>query len=200
MEAGWLHYQPGTKHIAGRYWVTFASGYCFQDEYSTSAELNQQSSSISAESTQQNGSTSAELNTDQHLHRPVTSTSTDTSTDTSFKPNPNPNPKPKPKVKDAEKSAEFFNAFWDAYPSGRKTGKKTAEAAFTKAVKGGASATEIVRAAKEYATSDVAQGMYVKAPTTWLEAGCWDDERTAWQDRKKQVEPCVGLLSMQEKL
>jgi len=89
--------------------------------------------------------------------------------------------------KDVPKESEdlaIFNAFWDAYPSGRKTGKRAAEEAFNKAVKSGASPSAIIAAAKEYAASDIAQSQYVKSPANWLNEGCWEDDRAAWQDSK----------------
>ena len=38
----------------------------------------------------------------------------------------------------------------------------------------------IIQAAAEYAASDVGNGPYVQMPSTWLNQGCWDDDRAAW--------------------
>jgi hypothetical protein len=108
-------------------------------------------------------------------------------------------PKDAPKTipKEPDEIANFFAAFWDAYPNARKTGKKAADTAFMKAVKGGALPAEIVRAATDYANSDVGQGEYVKSPTKWLEEGCWDDNREAWRDPKSS-RMSAGELTLKE--
>ena len=108
-------------------------------------------------------------------------------------------PKDAPKTipKEPDEIANFFAAFWDAYPNARKTGKKAADTAFMKAVKGGALPHEIVRAATEYANSDVGQGKYVKSPAKWLEEGCWDDNREAWRD-PKSTRMSAGELTLKE--
>ena len=77
-----------------------------------------------------------------------------------------------------------FDQFWKAYPKGRKTDKKKAKSAFAKAIKGGTAASTIIAAAKEYALSDVGRGEFVKMPTTWLNGGCWEDDRAAWAKLK----------------
>lgn len=67
-----------------------------------------------------------------------------------------------------------FDRFWAVYP--KKVEKKTAQAKFSAAVKGGVDPERIISAAAAYAKSPSVAGGFVKHPTTWLNAGCWDDE------------------------
>ena len=180
--AGWLEYEAGTKHIAGRYRVTFPSGYGLKDEYIRGADLNQQSNFPGAESV-----------SDQHLERPLNDTSTSISTSISFKPKPNPNPSPKPIGNTADKSAAF-DQFWDLFPKQKRTNKESARKAFEKSVKSVAPQT-IIDSAAEYAASEVGKTKYAQSATTWLSGGCWDDDRAAWN--QSQNIACVGVRSME---
>ncbi len=72
-----------------------------------------------------------------------------------------------------------FERFWKSFPSGRKTAKAKAKAAFKRCVKK-TDPEVIIAAAAEYAASDVGKGQYVKGPEPWLNGGCWDDDRRAW--------------------
>lgn len=79
----------------------------------------------------------------------------------------------------APAEAEFAE-FWTAYP--RREAKKGARASFTKAVKGGTPAADLIGAAQRYAAYVAAVGRErekIKLPTTWLNQGCWDDELDA---------------------
>lgn len=67
-----------------------------------------------------------------------------------------------------------FERFWAVYP--KKVEKRTAQAKFSAAVKGGVDPERIISAASAYAKSPSVAGGFVKHPTTWLNAGCWDDE------------------------
>lgn len=82
--------------------------------------------------------------------------------------------------KGADDACPVFEQFWRVFPSGRKTDKESARRAFRVAVKK-ASAETIIEAAREYAASPTGQGEFVKAPTSWLNGGCWNDDRAAWQ-------------------
>ena len=73
-----------------------------------------------------------------------------------------------------------FAEFWNVFPRGRKQGKEAARRAFEQALKK-AAAEVIIAAAKDYAASPVGQGEFVKGPAPWLNQGCWDDDRSAWQ-------------------
>lgn len=75
-----------------------------------------------------------------------------------------------------------FDRFWEAYP--RRIGKDAALRAWSKAVKR-TDPEEIVAAAVEFAASPAAEDLeFVKHPGTWLNAGCWLDDRAEWQRRK----------------
>ncbi len=71
--------------------------------------------------------------------------------------------------------SEAFKEFWNQYP--RKAGKKTAEKAFAKAVTDSASPQDIIAGAMRYAAErDGQEARFTKHPSTWLNAGCWEDE------------------------
>lgn len=73
----------------------------------------------------------------------------------------------------------LFDDFWDKYP--RKTGKTAAQRAWAKVVKH-TDPKVIIAAAADYAASPAARDpKYVKYPATWLNAGCWEDDRADWQ-------------------
>lgn len=68
-----------------------------------------------------------------------------------------------------------FAAFWEAYP--RKEGKIAAEKAWPKATKAADGDHErIVLGAKRFATDPNRTAEFTPHPTTWLNAGRWDDE------------------------
>jgi hypothetical protein len=92
-------------------------------------------------------------------------------------------PKP-PKGADA---CSAFEQFWREFPKGRKQGKELARKAFRQALKKSSTET-ILAAVREYAASPVASGKFVKGPAPWLNQGCWDDDRAAWQ-RSETGEP-----------
>lgn len=71
-------------------------------------------------------------------------------------------------------SPSDFDRFWQAYP--KKVEKKAAKAKFSAAVKSGVPPDRIISSAAAYSASDTVQRGFVKNPTTWLNAGCWDDE------------------------
>lgn len=96
------------------------------------------------------------------------------------KKNSNKDKKPKEGQELSSRDVQF-GRFWDAYPAGRKTGKAKAAEAFAKVVRNGADTEAIIAAAIEYAASPTGQGRFVKGPVPWLNAGCWDDDRSAWQ-------------------
>lgn len=70
-----------------------------------------------------------------------------------------------------------FSRFWAAYP--KRVEKKGAQAKFEAAVKSGVDPERIISAAEAYAKSDNVRRGFAKHPTTWLNAGCWDDEQAA---------------------
>lgn len=91
-------------------------------------------------------------------------------------PTPTP-PLPQPlKNQDQNTSASHaaeFDKFWDAY--GYKTGKQAAIKAWAKAIKDTPPARIItVAAAEGDRWGDKTE--YRKHPSTWLRAGCWDDD------------------------
>lgn len=91
--------------------------------------------------------------------------------DADASPSPSPSAPPQPKSNDLDQS---FDEFWSAYP--KRVEKKAARAKFAAAVKGGADPERIVAAAAAYARSENVRRGFAKHPTTWLNAGCWEDE------------------------
>jgi hypothetical protein len=68
-----------------------------------------------------------------------------------------------------------FDEFWAVYP--RKVAKLAAQKAYDKAIEAGASAAALIAGAKRYAIEREGQDpRYSKHPSTWLHAGCWQDE------------------------
>lgn len=73
-----------------------------------------------------------------------------------------------------KKEENRFLEFWFIYP--RKEGKQAAKKAWDKAVSAESQET-IIAAASRYAEARSKEDpKYTKMPTTWLNAGCWDDE------------------------
>ena len=73
-----------------------------------------------------------------------------------------------------------FESFWDHYP--KKVAKQSALKAWDKAT-ASVNPQQIICAAREYAESDVGNGpkQYIANPATWLNGGCWDDDRSGWR-------------------
>jgi hypothetical protein len=68
-----------------------------------------------------------------------------------------------------------FAAFYGVYP--KHVGRKAAEAAWVKALKGGADPDTVIAGAQRYAEERFGQEpRYTKAPATWLNQGCWEDD------------------------
>jgi hypothetical protein len=85
--------------------------------------------------------------------------------------------------KGAKKYTPQFEEFWKAYP--QRVGKERAFKAWGKSIKriGGdrnAAASRIIGAAIDFAQSTVGRGDYCPHPSTWLNAGQYDDDRAAW--------------------
>ena len=67
----------------------------------------------------------------------------------------------------------------ESYGRISSTSKKTAEKAFAKALKEGAHPKDIIAGALRYsAERDGQEPRFTKHPSTWLNAGCWEDEPT----------------------
>ena len=75
---------------------------------------------------------------------------------------------------------DLFDEFWAIFPAGRKQGKEAARKAWKAALRKCDPRT-IIDAAAEYAASPTGRGKFVKGPVPWLNQGCWEDDRTAWQ-------------------
>ena len=76
------------------------------------------------------------------------------------------------------RSNEGFERFWSEYP--RKVSKKLAERLFDRILRRQeATADELISGAKLYAEQcreNQTEPRFIKHPSTWLRAGCWDDE------------------------
>lgn len=90
-----------------------------------------------------------------------------------------------------------FERFWRVFPRGRKKAKANAREAFQKAVCK-ADVETIIKAASEYAASEVANGRYVKMPQTWLNQECWNDDRESWRDLDKQQDSAYREISAEQ--
>jgi hypothetical protein len=83
----------------------------------------------------------------------------------------------------------LFEEFWNAYP--RKVGKQAALKAFEKALRN-AKVQEIIAGARRYADDPNRVDAFTAHPTTWLNAGRWNDpplpERILTGDEKRALE------------
>lgn len=71
--------------------------------------------------------------------------------------------------------ADPFDDWWGLYP--RKVGKKSAAKAYKAAVKGGATPAQLLAGLRQQLPGMLKQEQkYRPHPTTWLNAGRWDDE------------------------
>lgn len=77
--------------------------------------------------------------------------------------------------------AEHFQIFWETYP--RKVGKAAAEKAFRKAA-AVVDPVVIIEGAVRYASDPNREDQFTAHPTTWLNAGRWDDEALPSRGRK----------------
>jgi len=87
-----------------------------------------------------------------------------------------------------------FDDFWRTYP--RKTGKAAALAAYAKALKQ-ATAYEINHGAAQYRDDPNRLDQYTKHPTTWLNAGCWDDDPLPAKESKVRAKESRQDLARQ---
>jgi hypothetical protein len=76
------------------------------------------------------------------------------------------------------RSSESFDRFWSVYP--KKVSKRGAQRIFERLLKKGeVRAADLINGAERYAEQCREHGTqprFIKHPTTWLNAGCWDDE------------------------
>lgn len=170
IEAGWLHYQKGGKGKVARYWVKVPER--FESIFGKRSESDLYF---------RNGSRTGNVNGTQANCTSVSESQSEP-TRKRNRPSSIPEPIPKPKRKRFSYPKDF-EQFWEAYPTGRKTGKKAALKAWEQATRD-AEAETIIAAASEYAASDVGRSQYVKGPTSWLNQGCWDDDRSAWKNKQ----------------
>lgn len=87
-------------------------------------------------------------------------------------------PKAPVKAKKSKKRNDYpddFEEFWRIYP--RREDKKKAFTVWQKALKGGATADEIIAGAVRYAKYRAGEPeQYTKHPATWLNGDCWENE------------------------
>lgn len=87
-------------------------------------------------------------------------------------------PKAPVKAKKSKKRNDYpddFEEFWRTYP--RREDKKKAFTVWQKALKGGATADEIIAGAVRYAKYRAGEPeQYTKHPSTWLNGDCWENE------------------------
>lgn len=95
---------------------------------------------------------------------------------------------------------ELFDLFWQAYPSQRRIGKKTARDSFYKALRGKEQNEKTLLVEKMICVLESFSmspdwkkdnNKYVPHPTTWLNAGRWDDAL---------YQPPAGVFSTDEDL
>ena len=77
-----------------------------------------------------------------------------------------------------QKPPDRFEEFWDQYPhrGGAKKGKATAQKSWAKAIKDGATQSEIIAGAMRYAGDRQVIDGYAKNASTWINQRGWTDE------------------------
>lgn len=205
VESGWLHYEPGVRSRAGKYWVTIPPQFCGGNESEESPvgdELPPQKcggnespeKERSAESRTQprgncggNRGETAEECADPSTLIPITSQET-------LSLNPSQGVSPlvprRKRPKDANGYCAAFEAFWAAYP--RREGKRKAYESWkaaggrvkaSKGIDSAKAATYILERATAYGESPRGRWPMDKIPhpTTWLNQDRFDDDPKAWQ-------------------
>ena len=81
-------------------------------------------------------------------------------------------------VSQRDADQDYFSEFWNAYPhrGGVKKGRKPSELKFIAAIKSGAEPSQLINAAKRYASDRAVLDGYGKNPETWLNQHRWLDE------------------------
>jgi hypothetical protein len=83
------------------------------------------------------------------------------------------------RAKPAEPDPPRFDEFWDAWHKKRRVDKRAARKAYAAALKRGVDPDHIITAAGRYTTLVTrlrTEPRFIKHPTTWLNAGSYDDE------------------------
>lgn len=93
--------------------------------------------------------------------------------------------------------SDDFEKFWGKYPPKRRKDKKKAFVAWEKAIVD-KPPDVIIAAVEEYAESDVGCGEFVQGPVPWLNGGCWDDDRRAWQNNHQSKTTLTNEVAIRE--
>lgn len=139
VKAGWLHYQPGCNHTAGKYWVTIPERYADADDAPSDESADDYIVRTGAEVKPIKTGFKPDRN---GIQVPIETRSTcGTKPDRSAEPSSLSDPSPHTQesrvgVAEKEKLApEGFAAFWKTYPDRQE--KRKAEAAYAAAIKSG---------------------------------------------------------------
>jgi len=107
--------------------------------------------------------------------------------------------KRKPSNKPVTAYSESFERFWESCSTVRRTKKGDAWKAWQKAIQiakppEGKSVEEwLIERMATYANSDKGRGKYCQQPSSWLNAGCYDDADEAWGEFVDQPKPAAKL-------
>jgi len=212
IEAGWLHYEAGTKSKPGKYWVTLPDGLAFTDGDCSESDLAISGVQIGTESKTfpprnetANGFASNE--SERNFEHSPYETERQRGAIRNGKSAPSiPTPSPIPKVStDSSAVVDIgFDLFWKIVH--RKEGKKEAKKAFTKAVKDvvkdqgittDQASTYLTERMRKFAGSPQAADS-VKGtlhPSTWLNQGRYEDDDTIWFAGQNQERDTARRIS-----
>ena len=83
----------------------------------------------------------------------------------------------------------WFEEFWAAYPPNRHVGKQAALRKYQALLRSGTNHEAITSGARQYALSVRGKEKdYIAHPTTWLNAGRWDDELDVSSDLPQEIQ------------
>jgi hypothetical protein len=187
VEAGWLHYDASPKgsRKAGVYWTLIPT------------ECNVLDDSAIDESLPPSGDSTLPLNGDclgdqtgivSGNERGLNGVMTRGTT----VPSPNPTPSPSPKETIVRVTKADFDEWYAAYP--RKAKPKVALTAYQKAAReivgdskrnldASGAVAFLLKRAEAFSASDKGQGDYCPHPSTWLNAGSYDEEDHEWKNK-----------------
>ena len=212
IEAGWLHYDQGTKTSAASYWVTVPDHYrdVFDDAPIDEMDIhigheNDNSNQMNVQNGQENDKSSAD---ETQMKRNSNADETQIKRQHSI-PTPNPIPNPNTSCVSGETTeaaadveppkprAEYpqhFQRIWEIYPGERKREKRKALEKYRLSLRRMVSdrgltdaeaQAAMLAAVKEYASSWLGQN-YPAMPATWFHNDRWADDPQAWTERDKQ--------------
>lgn len=170
--AEWLHYQPGRKGQAARYWVTIPTRFQNLPDVNLGAEIpihiEEAKKDFPLQIEEESGRNAGGIRRTFY---------------------PNPNPDPKTPCSPPRGDEQMWEEFWSEVP--KKIGPKAALRAWRSAVRDLSrlhgtthqqAAAKLRSAMRTFAASPKAKGRFCPSPARWLREGRYDDDPATWQE------------------